>query len=100
MRNPDIADNKIEEGSLEPESNFLNTIHYLTIIKKHWALLGNYFTPPGLESAKKEERIAWLKRFNQIRKKYSHPQRENVTEDEYKFLVELNEWLSQKLNEN
>jgi DNA sulfur modification protein DndB len=92
------ANNKIEEGSTEPEHNFLNTIHYLTIIEKQWGLLGNYFTPPGMESEKKANRIAWLKKFNQIRKKYSHPQRENVSEDEYIFLAELNEWLSVKLN--
>lgn len=91
------ANNKIEEGSIEPESNFLNTIHYLIIIEKQWSLFGNYFTPPGMESEKKSNRIAWLQKFNQIRKKYSHPQRENVTEEEYIFLVELNEWLTQKL---
>lgn len=92
------ANNKIEEGSTEPEDNFLNTIHYLTIIEKQWGLLGNYFTPPGMESEKKAHRIAWLKKFNQIRKKYSHPQRENVSEEEYIFLVELNEWLTHKLD--
>ncbi len=94
------ANNKIEEGSTEAESNFLNTIHYLTIIEKQWGLFGNYCTPPGMESEKKANRIAWLQKFNQIRKKYFHPQRENVTESEYVFLVELNEWLSEKLGED
>ena len=91
------ANTQIEEGSAEPPENFLNTIYYWTIIRKQWGFFGNYFTPPGLESAKKDDRIAWLQEFNQIRKKYSHPQRENVTEDEYNFLVKLHEWLPKKL---
>ena len=91
------SDNRIEEGSSEPDWNFLNTIHYYTIIQKHWTLLGNHFTKPGAESEKKIKRIEWLQQFNKIRKKYSHPQRVNTTEEEYNFLVELNEWLTTKL---
>lgn len=91
------SNTKIEEGLTEPEENFLNTIHYWTIIQKQWKLLGEYFTPPGLENAKKNGRISWLQDFNQIRKKYSHPQRENVTEEEYSTLKTIDEWLPQKM---
>jgi hypothetical protein len=39
------VNSKIEEGSTEPEENFLNTIHYWTIIQKQWKFLGEFFTP-------------------------------------------------------
>jgi len=91
------ANSKIEEGSTEPEENFLNTIHYWTIIQKQWKFLGEFFTPPGLENSKKADRISWLQDFNQIRKKYSHPQRENVTEEEYQSLEKIYSWLPQKM---
>ncbi len=77
-------------------------------IRGHYnSLLDNYskameafrriLTPPGLENAKKNSRISWLQDFNQIRKKYSHPQRENVTEKEYSTLKTIYEWLPQKM---
>ena len=82
------SDDKIDKKSMEPESNFLNTIHYYSIIEEKWTLFGNFFSPPGTENMKKSKRLEWLKTFNSIRQKYSHPQRENTTEKEYNFLVE------------
>jgi DNA sulfur modification protein DndB len=84
---------RIDKGSTEPDSNFLNTMHYIEIIEKQWTLLGNHFTPPGFGSEKKPKRLQWLNKFNSIRQKYSHPQRENTTEEEYNFLEETKEWL-------
>ena len=37
------------------------------------------------------------KMCNIIPQKYSHPNRENTTEEEYTFLKELNDWLKNKL---
>ncbi|MBW7996450.1 MAG: DGQHR domain-containing protein [Candidatus Glassbacteria bacterium] len=88
---------KILKRSQEPESHFLNTIYYEKIIDNNWGLLQNYFTPPGLEQAGKAKRVAWLGYFNSIRQKYSHPQREDVTEKEYLFIEDLYEWLQKKL---
>lgn len=92
------AERKIDEGSTEPEDHFLNTIHYHSIILQNWELLGNLFTPQGLSGIKKEKRLDWLKDFNNIRKKYTHPQREPITEKELEFLKKLYEWLSNNLN--
>lgn len=94
----DCADNKIDLASEEPEWRFLNTIHYLDIIKQNWDSLGEVFTYPGTESSGKEKRLSWIKDFNLIRQKYSHPQRESVSENEYMFLEKINFWLKQSLN--
>ncbi|MCP3682367.1 MAG: DGQHR domain-containing protein [bacterium] len=91
------SDASIDEGSDEPHWHFLNTIHYNSIILKHWGILGEYFTPHGMETVKKEKKLSWLAKFNSVRKKYSHPQREVITEDEYNFLEETYNWLQWKL---
>ncbi|MFX0141618.1 MAG: DGQHR domain-containing protein, partial [Candidatus Hodarchaeota archaeon] len=96
----DCSDRRIDEGTDEPDWHFLNTIHYHTIIEKNWGILGEYFTPPGMENAKKSKKLDWLKKFNSIRQKYSHPQRENTTEEEYVFLEGLYGWLRKKLIKN
>ena len=91
------SDARIDTGTVEPDWNFLNTIHYERILLKNWQLLGMYFTLPGQENIKREKRLSWLSRLNSIRQKYSHPQREIVTEEEYKFLEELHGCLKEKL---
>ena len=84
---------RIDQGSSEPEWRYLTTISYGEIIKQNWMLFGEPMTEPGKESAAKDKRIGWLNKFNSIRQKYSHPQRESVSEEEYDFLVELWGWL-------
>ena len=88
---------KIDTGSEEPEWNFLSTIHYYSIIKAHWDIFGIFFTPPGMENASRERKLSWINHFNSIRQKYSHPQRDIVKQGEYDFLVQLYDWLEQKL---
>ena len=90
---------RIDGGSTEPDWNFLSTIHYREIIEKNWNLLGNYFTAPGQESIRRDKKLSWFVRFNLIRQRYSHPQRDIITEEEYKFLEELRDWLGNKLIE-
>jgi len=87
------SDSRIDHGSGSDE-NFLCTIHYRDIIKHNWNSLGEFFTEPGKENAAKDKKISWLVTFNSIRQKYSHPQRENITEDEFEFLKKLHKWLS------
>lgn len=90
---------RIQAGTGEPDWHFLNTIHYDSIITRKWSLLGDYFTPPGMENAKREKRLSWLSRLNAVRQRYSHPQRDIITEDEYNFLEELWGWLEKKLTD-
>lgn len=87
---------RIEKKSNEHDSNFLDLIDYADIISNNWDILGNLFTPPGLENAAKAKRIEWLVKFNLIRQKYSHPQRENTTEEEFAFLEHLKRWLEER----
>lgn len=89
----DCSDIRIDQGSIEPEWRYLTTVSYSEIIKHNWNLLGQAMTEPGMESAAKDKRIGWLITFNSIRQKYSHPQRESVTESEYEYLEELWGWL-------
>ena len=62
----------------------------------HWSHVHthiNYFTPPDLKSAKIDKRLNWFAKWNKIRAKYSHPEKGRVTEEEYQFLLGLEEWL-------
>lgn len=93
----DCANARIENRSSEPDWHFLTTIQHREIIEKHWGLFSSAFTPPGSENASKEKKLTWFVRFNTIRQRYSHPQRDIVTEEEYEFLEEQYQWLQDKL---
>ncbi len=95
----DCVRRKEEDNSAEEPWNFLDTIHYKEIISTQWSILGELFTPPKMEQASKKKKLTWLDKLNSIRKKYSHPQREKVTEDEYNELVEMHKWLVMRLSE-
>jgi DNA sulfur modification protein DndB len=91
------SDARIDAGSTEPDWHFLNTIHYREIIEKNWSILGVYFTPPGTDSMNRDKKLQWLVKLNLVRQRYSHPQRDIITEVEYNFLEELYGWLKEKL---
>ncbi len=93
----DCSDGRIDTGSTEPDWNFLNTIHYRSIIDKNRTLLVDYFTPPKMENANREKKLSWLIKLNAVRQRYSHPQRDVITEEEYNFLRDLYSWLKLKL---
>ncbi|MBN1274266.1 MAG: DGQHR domain-containing protein [Candidatus Aminicenantes bacterium] len=93
----ECAAKRINEGSDEPDHNFLNTIHYQKIINQNWNIFGDVFTPPGKERESKTKKLDWMNKFNLIRRKYSHPQRENISEKEYEYLEELHDWISKKI---
>jgi len=99
VRTP-CAVRKEEEGSSESPWKFLDTIHYKEIIDHQWDLLGDFFTPPSMEQASRKSKLSWLDELNSIRKKYSHPSREKVTEKEYNDLEKIYEWLQKKLVDN
>lgn len=94
------SDRKILNRSAEPPDHFLTTIEYETIIssKDNWPIFVEVFTPPGMENESKSKRTSWLKEFNSIRQKYTHPQRENVSEMELEFLKELDDWLTPRIS--
>jgi len=93
----ECSDARIDSGSTEPDWHFLSTIHYRSIISKNWGLLGECFTPPDMHNVSKERKLSWLVRLNGLRQKYSHPQRDIITEEEYNHLRQLYEWLESKL---
>lgn len=90
---------RIAKKSKEHDSCFLDLIDYRKIIEENWDLLGNKYTPPSLEQAAKKKRLEWLVRFNTIRQKYSHPQRESTTEEEYEFLKDIDKWLGSRVSD-
>lgn len=87
----------IDDGHLEPEDHYLLTIHYQKIVKDNKEFLLEFFTHPDLKSAALDKRISWFVKLNSIRKKFSHPERDKVTEDEFLFLNELKDWLFKKI---
>lgn len=89
-----------EEDNPDGEAwEFLDLIDYSEIIlyknqrKNNWEIFGKYFTPPEA-TGKNKQRLSWIAHFNDIRKKYSHPQREPITKDEFTYLENLKNWLS------
>lgn len=96
VRNDCVLRKEDEKSEAEPWE-FLDTIHYKEIIDNNWSILGNYFVEPGKESESKKKKLTWFVKFNSIRKKYSHPQRPSVTEEEYQYLEKTYEWLQTKL---
>jgi len=88
---------QIEEGHSEEIDHYLLTLHYQQIVKDNKALLLEYFTPNDMKSAGIDKRLSWFVQFNTIRKKFSHPERDKVTEEEFGFLTDLKEWLFSKI---
>lgn len=84
---------KIEEGVDEPDWNFIDLIDYNKIISNNWKLLGSVFSAPKADQLKKEEKIKWIIHLNNIRKKGVHPERKDITEEEYNFVFDLKDWL-------
>jgi hypothetical protein len=95
------SERSIAEKRIEPEENYLDTIHYHEIIKmkEHKQEFIPIFTPPNAEREKEDNKTKWFVKFNSVRIKYSHPERRNVSEEELKFLEELQGWLLPRLNE-
>jgi hypothetical protein len=87
---------KIEHGE-GYEQDYLYLIDYQKIIKYQKKILLNSFTPPDLKSAGIDKRLNWFAQWNKIRAKYSHPEKGKVSEEEYKFMLGLQEWLYENI---
>lgn len=94
----DCALKSIDTDPPEPDENFLLLLDYQKIVNNNWKLFGEKFTPPDLKQAKKEDKTGWFVRFNTIRNKVKHPERKDVTEEEYKFIMDLGKWLLSNIN--
>lgn len=94
----ECAGKYIDGGREEEEWNYLELMHYQEIIKSRWHLLGKYFTPPRSEQESKENKISWFVRINSIRNRVMHPERDNVKEDEYNFVMDTYTWINERFN--
>lgn len=94
----DCAIKSIETDPPEPPENFLLLIDYQKIVKDNWKLFGDYFTPPDMKQANKDLKLDWFVKFNTIRNKVKHPERQDVSEAEYDYIKNLKNWLSQKIS--
>lgn len=89
----------VESDPPEPPENFVLVLNYQSIIKTNWKLLGDYYTPPDNQKGNKESKLSWFVRFNTIRNRVTHPERKDVTEDEYYFIRSIKSWLLPKIGE-
>lgn len=92
-KNRDIEN---EEDEVEPW-DCINIIAYRAIAVKNWQdVFEKDFTKPGEEkiSGGKEEKTKWMVQLERLRNQNVHSY--FVTEDELKFLEELNDWLIKK----
>ena len=94
----DCHERKLKTNKSEPDENFILPIDYVKIIERNnvSSKLGNLLTPPSLEQKSKKDKLNWIVKFNSIRQKYSHPQRDNVKEEEYIFLGEAIAWVKKR----
>ena len=102
------AGEAIERGNNEPHWHFVYLLDYLKIITSNWTLFKDTYSDPNKEvyagqkygSSQKEKATHWFSKLNDIRIKVSHPERAAVTENEYKFLVNLSSWLLPNILQN
>lgn len=100
------SDMRIEQGSREPDENYVFLLDYQKIITSNWKLYEETYSDPDKEAyssskkgkTKKEKATYWFKKLNDIRAKVSHPEREKVTEEEFRFLEKLKGWLIPRLS--
>lgn len=85
---------RIKKGD-EPgtEYNQMYLLDYQRIIYDRKDLLLARFTAPGDERQKQNKKLDWFVKWNNIRAKYSHPERGKVTEKELAYLQQLEKWL-------
>ncbi len=89
-----------EEDEVEPW-DCVNIIAYRAIAVKNWRdVFDKEYTRPGEEknNGAGEEKTKWMVKLEQLRNQNSHSY--YVTEEELKFLEELNEWLIKKIVRN
>jgi len=88
------------DESHDPPESFFELINSVPMINQNWTLLGDYFSPPGSGQDSKKKKLAWISEWNDLRKRYSHPQKPGViTEEEYLWLEKTSEWIYEKIKE-
>ena len=81
------------------ESNFC-LIHYKDIIYKNWELFGNIYSIKNKSSDGKGKQLSWFNRLNEIRNIISHPERGNIDEEAYNFLINIQNKIFAKIEED
>jgi DNA sulfur modification protein DndB len=93
------AERKIDSKTNEHESNFLSLPDYEPIIKyknsKH--LWIDDFTEPGTEQQGIDKKLAWIGGWVSLRNKWGHPERKDLTEEEFVRMNDLSNWLLERL---
>ena len=67
------------------------------IVKTNWKLFGDTFTPPKKKQGNKDAKMSWFVRFNSIRNRVMHPERQDITEEEYLFIKDIKVWLLERI---
>jgi len=84
-----------EDSEHKPQEKQLDLIDYKEIANKKWQLFKEPFSPdPNMSKAKA---LSWLDEMNRIRRKIAHPERGQVSEEEYIFLEKINELINDRL---
>lgn len=78
------------------EQNF-DLIHYRSIIKENWAILGDML---GYETGNKDKRTEWIVQVGNMRNSVKHPsRREYLSLEKFNLLQSYNDWLEQQVQE-
>lgn len=92
----DINNTKEENEETDVEKCF-NLVHYEKIIFLNWDLFKNTYSIGEKGETGKKKCLAWFSKFNDLRNKISHPQRGNITKEEYDFVIEIKNILIERL---
>jgi len=84
----EVETRRQDEGGTR-ESSFL-LLDYKKIISHHsnWELFKDFYGMKDYGNSK-EKQLSWFNKLNKIRKKVSHPERGDVSKDEYEFLESI-----------
>lgn len=89
---------RIKKGEVPgTEYKQMYLLDYQRIIYDQKDKLLGVFTAPGEEQKKQSKKLDWFVKWNDIRAKYSHPERGKVTEKEFEYLQQLEKWLYERI---
>lgn len=86
---------RVNANSDDPEHDFLYLIDYKKIISKNWDIFKDTFADPTAKKTNKDDSLKWFDTLNPIRNQASHGR--NVSQEDYTFLTQLNEWLPDRV---
>ena len=101
--------NRVKENETEVWDN-LNLIHYREIASQNWQYLNEEkkrvkffevdYTMPSEESLRKEEKTKWWVKLNEIRNIVSHVSNDQISEEDYEFVLKIHNWMIKKETRN